>query len=111
MSVRRRVWVTHRFAGFHQWEQAPERRAYLRDLHRHLFHVRAAVDVNHEGREIEFHDLLAFLEAECRSLTVLGSCETVATLLAERLADEYPGRRVSVEVSEDGENGATVDLM
>jgi len=110
MTVRRRVWVTHRFIGFHQWDDAPERRAYLREPHRHVFHVRACVDVNHEGREIEFHDMLAVVTKLCDDMTAVGSCETIATVLAEWLGDEYPGRRIGVEVSEDGENGALVEL-
>ena len=44
--------------GFHCWPQAPERRAYLRNPHRHLFYVTVACIVSHDEREIEFHDLL-----------------------------------------------------
>jgi hypothetical protein len=49
--------------GVHCWPQAPERRAYLRSLHRHLFFVEVSTAVEHDDREIEFHDLQE--EAAC----------------------------------------------
>jgi hypothetical protein len=51
--------ITVRFTapGFHQWPAAPQRRAYLRERHRHLFHVAVTIPVLHADREVEFHDL------------------------------------------------------
>jgi hypothetical protein len=107
----RRVWVTHRFEGFHSWEGAPAGREYLAHPHRHLFHVRAEVDVDHGDREVEFHDLLDQVVDYCGGLVgLLGSCEAIAEVLAVELERRYPGRRVAVDVSEDGEAGATVTL-
>lgn len=108
--LNRFVWVTHRFVGFHQWPDAPVERAYLSFPHRHVFHVTATVKVMHDDREVEFHDLLAQLTALCDELKrdELGSCEQIAGQLATALAERYPNRYLEVEVSEDGENGATL---
>jgi hypothetical protein len=105
-----RVWVTDDFDGMHAWPNAPEHRAYLRNLHRHLFHVRVGVDVKHDDREVEFHDLLFQLGTDIAALDVknLGSCEQIAAELAERMSLRHPKRRVEVDVSEDGECGANV---
>jgi hypothetical protein len=106
-----RVWVTHRFAGYHQWPDAPVERAYLRNRHRHLFHVKVTVSVAHDNRDVEFHDLLDSVAAACDFLEQpLGSCEMIAAALAKNVQAAWPGRRVSVEVSEDGECGAVADL-
>ena len=37
------------------------------------------------------------------------SCEMIADDLYVQIADRYPGRAVTIEVSEDGENGCTID--
>jgi hypothetical protein len=36
------------------------------------------------------------------------SCEMLAEDLINYIAEKYPGRQIAVEVSEDGENGATL---
>jgi hypothetical protein len=110
--IERAVWVTHRFVGFHAWPDAPAERAYLRARHRHLFHVRAELDVAGADREVEFHDLLELVSWHCGRLprSELGSCESIAELLAGAIHRSYPGRRIAVDVSEDGEAGARVEL-
>jgi hypothetical protein len=113
------AWVTHRFVGFHSWPDAPGHRDYLAQPHRHLFHVRASLSVTHDDRDVEFHDLLAVVVRACVTLgTARGgarylgamSCEHVARRIVEALAVAWPGRLIEVDVSEDGEAGATVTL-
>lgn len=104
------VWATVRVPGFHRWPDAPPRRAYLRARHRHLFHVRVTVDVLHDDRDVEFHDLqdriLMHMGAGTREFGAM-SCEAIARDLGRALRSL--GVVVSqVEISEDGENGATV---
>lgn len=118
-----RTLVTARVAlpGLHYWPTAPDRRAYLRDLHRHLFVARATVEVTHGDREVEFHDLGDDLAAALRgcpstmssgehgtSLHDFGaqSCEHLATSVARTLSALYTV--VEVSVSEDDEFTATV---
>ena len=103
------IWVRFTAEGWHHWPGAPEHRAYLGVSHRHLFHVRVEVPVSHDQRDIEFHDLLD----TARELWGDGdhqgrSCETLARELGEALVRLLPVAWVEVEVSEDGEAGATV---
>lgn len=110
------VWATHRFVGFHNWPSAPTGRGYLSDRHRHLFHVRASVEVLHDDRDVEFHDLLDEVAATCSLLGdgdgELGpmSCEQIALEVCNAVTKKWPGRAVACEVSEDGEAGASVRL-
>ena len=103
--------VRYRAEGFHFWQDAPDSRKYLRERHRHMFHVEAKVEVAHEEREIEYHDLLDFCRATFNGGEQWGrSCESMAKDLAKKIATRWPGRDVVVSVFEDGEVGATVCL-
>lgn len=98
--------------GMHRWAGAPENRAYLRDVHRHLFNVEVSTGVKHDEREIEFHDLLElsqsiFTDKFRGDRAVDRSCETMARELAIDLVCRF-ARRFEVSVFEDGECGATV---
>jgi hypothetical protein len=110
--------ATLRVPGFHAWPTAPDRRAYLRDQHRHLFHIRVAVSVEHGDREIEIHDLMDEVrhtiepfEVGARTHYTFGamSCEHLSEYVAMRLASrldlDFSTRRIDVEVLEDGEAG------
>ncbi|MEY9179702.1 hypothetical protein [Bradyrhizobium sp. USDA 313] len=109
------IFVRFTMAGFHRWAGAPIGRAYLADRHRHLFHVEVRMQVAHDDREVEFHDLLD--EARTIFAEDLGangnygshSCEMLGRELGDRLAKQY-GRPVTVIVSEDGECGAQVEV-
>lgn len=104
------VWATWTYHGFHQWPDATGERAYLAHRHRHLFYGTASVAVAHDDREVEFHDLQAVCEAATRQFTEAGasSCEMMAAAVIDAISAEWPGRNVSVTISEDGECGATV---
>lgn len=108
------VWVQFQQVGFHYWADAPKHRAYLAQSHRHVFHVEVSADVEHDDRDIEFHDLRDEATSLFRGLTVSKggdfgpqSCETLARRLAVRVAGNL-ARPITVTVSEDGECGATV---
>lgn len=111
--------VRFQVEGWHRWPDAPPNRAYLRDLHRHIFWAEASMPVEHDDRDVEFHDLrdeaLGLLDEQGeRGVTMAGlnfghrSCEMLARHIAETLATRY-GRAVRVSVSEDGECGSTVE--
>jgi len=118
MSKPTTIFCSFRQTGMHKWDTAPDAYAYLRQLHRHEFHVRVEVMVNHDDRDVEFCDLkgqaLAHFQTmadseESYSHLSYGtrSCEMLADQLAACL--EGDGLKVSsVEVSEDGENGAKI---
>lgn len=98
------------FEGFHRWPQAPSDVAYLRDRHRHVFHIEARFAVDHDNRAVEFiqfkGEMLEWLRNRFPG-NELGtkSCEQIAGLLLEAFALQ------SCAVFEDGENGAIVEVM
>jgi hypothetical protein len=109
------IFVRFEQVGFHCWPDAPSHRAYLRASHRHLFGIEVTTHVDHDERDIEFHDLRDEAAALFRGLSICKqdfgpqSCETLARRLATQLADRY-ARTVTVIVSEDGECGASVEV-
>jgi hypothetical protein len=109
----KKVFVTFRKPGVHRYPAAATddnliHQSYLQYPHRHLFHFRVSIDVFHNERDIEFHNLLTWIEQTYDAgLLQLDSrsCETIADELHERLSQRHPGRTMTVEVSEDGECG------
>lgn len=102
-----RVVAQTRFVGFHKWPDAPAEVSFLKNFHRHEFHVRAEKVVSHEYRDVEFTLLKRSLEQTIHSKNIedrvsVWSCETWARHLLEELDLD------KVEVFEDGENGAIV---
>lgn len=137
MKVKRQqVFCTTRFIGFHFWKDAPNSVAFLRDPHRHEFHVKVTVVVSHSDRAVEFitlkravdvfihnrqwclmkDDDIVYMNDEPVMLGPLAnSFETAYSLSCEQIADAIgqhlrrEGYAVkAVEVSEDGENGGKV---
>lgn len=103
------------FRGFHQYKDAPDQVAFLKNLHRHDFIVEAKIEVKHDDRELEFfieQSALDVLIAHTINEEDVGSCEMAArALITEMLKDpKYRGRLIEVSVSEDGENRAVVGL-
>ncbi len=109
------VYCTLQIEGLHHWPECPfEEVAYLRDLHRHVFHIKAYKLVTHSDRDIEFimlkHKITSWLEVQYYSgaakCCLFGpmSCE----MIAEELITEFELSKC--EVSEDGENGAIVTV-
>jgi hypothetical protein len=108
----RRITVSTASIGFHRWPEAKDTRAYLSDRHRHLFHYRVTAPVNHDDRDIEFHDLLDVVNDSpplTRREHGRSSCEHLAGEVAAAVFDAYPTTPwVAVEVTEDDEVGATL---
>lgn len=108
------AWVTAQFEGYHQWKDAPEEVAFLRDKHRHIFHVKVYVEQFHDDRDVEFILLKRWLEEQIVDMDRenLGSCEMIAEAILGKLKEGRLRKRAyKVEVSEDGENGALVEYM
>ena len=108
--------INTRMEGLHQWRDCPiEEMSYLRDLHRHEFHIKVAKHVSHSDRDIEIimfkrevENYLAkkYFDPQYACLNFQGmSCE----MIAEELLSCFSC--YSVEVLEDGENGALVFQM
>ena len=117
----RQIWVTFRKEGIHKYPAAatdPDLAtgdeydvSFLGVPHRHIFHFRVSIDVFHNDRDIEFIQFKRWLENLYRDGTLqldFKSCEMMADDLYQQIATRYPERSVIIEVSEDGENGATI---
>ena len=103
-----RIIVNLQFEGVHCWPGCTiEEVMYLRNPHRHMFHVCCKKYVSHDDRDIEIiqfkHRILGYIE-RAYPLGQLGStsCEMLANELASRFSLCY------CSVLEDGENGAEV---
>lgn len=113
------VFCTLQFQGVHCWPDCPiEEVAYLRQPHRHMFHVRAVKEVHHDDRDVEFIQLKSQIlywihstypnEFENVPTSVVSrslghkSCETIA----KEILTQFD--LIECEVNEDGENGAIV---
>ena len=122
-SARRRIWVTFRKEGIHCYPAAatdPKLNtageydvSFLASPHRHIFHFRVSIDVFHNDRDIEFIQFKRWLESLYsgnNSVLELDfkSCEMIADDLYVQIADRYPNRNISIQVAEDGENGALI---
>ena len=117
-KAQRQIWITWQKEGIHKYPAAltdPQLAdvQFLGYPHRHMFHFRVWIDVFHNDRDLEFIQFKRW----CESLysgqgAVLSldhkSCEMMADDLYIQIASRYPGRRVHIEVSEDGENGALI---
>lgn len=105
------IWVTFRKEGIHCYPDAPEGVEFLKHPHRHMFHFNVEIEVFHDDRDIEFILFKRELESLYQEGTLqldYKSCEMIADDLATYIHREYPHRKLTITVSEDGENGATL---
>jgi hypothetical protein len=105
--------VKTRFTGEHRWPNAPDEVAFLRDYHRHEFHVEVSVEQTHNDRDVEYIMMKRALDdflSEWPQKLGSKSCEMMAEdIIEDFLVPNYGDeRRYGVSVIEDGENGALV---
>jgi len=96
------------YEGLHRWEDCPfEDVSYLREYHRHVFHIKAWKKVEHANREIEVirlkNDVKRYLSKRYKNNFGNMSCE----MIAEDIAKQFDFQKV--EVLEDNENGASYE--
>ena len=120
-AAQRKIFVQFRKEGIHCYPAAATDPSlatgdeydvsFLGTPHRHIFHFRVAIDVFHNDRDIEFIQFKRWLENLYRDGTLqldFKSCEMMADDLYVQIAARYPERCVTIEVSEDGENGCSM---
>lgn len=125
VSITRWAKITYRFEGFHRYSYAPDNVAYLRNRHRHVFHVTLWIEQFHNERDVEYlgvlHELQKLLTYQ--DVDDTASCETIAESILDWARGLFPtssvpcaeynggtGRALRCEVLEDGENGALLEL-
>jgi|TARA_B100000131_G_scaffold295164_1_gene311929 hypothetical protein len=115
------IWVTFQKEGIHKYPAALEDPklatgdeydvSFLGYPHRHIFHFKVEIEVFHDDRDIEFIQFKRWLEKLYSEKTLeldYKSCEMICDDLAQQINNKYPGRKINITVSEDGENGATI---
>ena len=120
-KVKKSIWVKFKKEGIHKYPAALDDPklatgdwddvSFLGYPHRHIFHFRVCIEVYHDDRDIEFIQFKRWLE-RCYDTGVLvldyKSCEMISDDLYEQVKAKYPNRDVTIEVSEDDENGSVV---
>lgn len=119
-KAHRIIWVTFRKEGIHNYPAAATDSklktgdeydvSFLGTPHRHIFHFTVGIQVLHNDRDIEFIQFKRWLEKLYQNGMELNykSCEMISDDLYEVIATRYPNRDIEITVSEDGENGATI---
>ena len=113
------IWVTFQKEGIHKYPAALDDPklatgdeydvSFLGYPHRHIFHFKVAIEVFHDDRDIEFIQFKRWMENMYADGTMkldYKSCEMISDDLYVAIAKRYPGRDISINVSEDGENGS-----
>jgi len=121
-QANRNIWVTFQREGIHFYPGADQNPllatgneydvSFLAYPHRHIFHFRIGIQVFHSDRDIEFIQFKRWLENLYKQNTLKlnhKSCEMIADELYVQIFSKYPGRDVTIEVSEDGENGCFIE--
>jgi hypothetical protein len=120
-KVKKSIWVKFKKEGIHKYPAALDDPklatgdwddvSFLGYPHRHIFHFRVSIEVFHDDRDIEFIQFKRWLE-RCYDTGVLvldyKSCEMISDDLYEQVKAKYRNRDVTIEVSEDDENGSVV---
>ena len=115
------IWVTFQKEGIHKYPAAATEPAlatggwddvsFLGVPHRHIFHFKVSIAVTHNDRDIEFIQFKRWLERLYSENTLelnFKSCDMIAEDLYAVINQRYPNRAITIEISDDGENGATI---
>ena len=102
-SVKRSIWVTFRKEGIHLYPAAKDDPAlatgdwddvsFLGVAHRHIFHFKVRIEVQHNDRDIEFIQFKRWLERLYDDSVIElnhKSCEMIADDLYEQISAKYP---------------------
>ena len=113
------IWVTFQKEGMHKYPAALDDPklatgdeydvSFLGYPHRHIFHFRVGITVTHNDRDIEFIQFKRWMEKLYAEKTLeldYKSCEMMSDDLYVAITKRYPGRKIEIDVSEDGENGS-----
>ena len=111
------IWVTFQKEGIHNYPEAATDPklldvSFLAHPHRHIFKFKVSIEVFSNNRDIEFIQFKRWLESLYSSMEIhYKSCEMLSDELYLQIMKKYPNRSVKIEISEDGENGSSVEYM
>ena len=119
-NSKKNIWVKFQKEGIHKYPAALEDPklatgdeydvSFLGYPHRHIFHFKVTVEVFHDDRDIEFIQFKRWLEKLYSEKTLeldYKSCEMISDELAIIINDKYPNRDITIDISEDDENGSS----
>ncbi len=102
------VIINTSFSAIHCWQDCPIKQVdYLKNRHRHIFHLQLKFPVTHDDRDIEFinmkNNINEYIHEQWENKD-LGqeSCEMIASTFMGYFNANY------VRVMEDNENGAEI---
>ena len=121
MLAKRYIWVTFSKEGIHKYPAALDDPnlatgdeydvSFLGYPHRHIFHFKIQIEVFHNDRDIEFIQFQRWLENLYKEGTLeldYKSCEMISDDLYDQISERYTGRSITINVSEDNENGCRI---
>lgn len=117
MNIKTTVYCKVTEPGVHMWPGVNIPSVmYLGLEHRHLFTIRAHVEVNHDDRDVEFIDFGSQLRKRLREMYF---CDERQLLNFGAMSCEHIGRVlmslfpqiIKIEVNEDDENGAFLERV
>lgn len=108
-KLKRFIEVKLQVEGIHNWSTCDiEEVLYLKNLHRHIFHIRVTKEVTHNNRDIEIimfkNKIIYYLKDKWNGNFGSMSCEDIA----EDILIAFDCTQVTV--LEDNENGATITI-
>lgn len=119
--AKRYIWVTFQKEGIHKYPAALDDPnlatgdeydvSFLGYPHRHIFHFKIQIEVFHNDRDIEFIQFQRWLENLYNEGTLeldYKSCEMISDDLYDKISERYTGRSITINVSEDNENGCRI---
>jgi len=119
--AKRYIWVTFQKEGIHKYPAALDDPnlatgdeydvSFLGYPHRHIFHFKVQIEVFHNDRDIEFIQFQRWLENLYKDGTLeldYKSCEMISDDLYDKISERYTGRSITINVSEDNENGCRI---
>lgn len=106
-KIKKYIQVNLQVEGLHKWEDCNlEDVIYLRNLHRHIFHIKVIKQVTHNNRDIEIilfkKGIISYIKDKYNGNFGNMSCEDIAENILVTFDCHV------VEVLEDNENGAIV---
>lgn len=87
------IGVKTSFEALHRWKDAPDDVKFLRNYHRHIFHVIVRLPVAHDDRQLEFFVVKRLLDTFIKA--TFGILEIESVLKLRDVKRETPGKAAS----------------
>jgi hypothetical protein len=103
--------IKTQFEGIHYWRDAKGNESFLKNPHRHIFYITVHIEQFHNDRDVEYIAFKRWLTKSISKKVNYKSCEMIAQEIAKKIKKNYGNRKLKIEVMEDNENGALLELL